>query len=53
MRDMEIERGEYISQTEHALKGMFDLLRDYDGLFREAANVSPVFVVVKYFRTLT
>lgn len=43
MRDMEIARKEYISQTEHALKGMFDLLRYYDGLFHEAAQASPVF----------
>lgn len=45
MQETVIGRKEYISQTEHALRGMFELLRYYDDLLREAAHASPVFAL--------
>lgn len=38
-----MEVREYISQTQHAVNGMFDLLNHYDSLLREAVQATPTF----------
>lgn len=39
-----IDVREYLSQTEHAVKGMFDLLSYYEGLFKDSVKATPSMV---------